>query len=108
MADGGGQGSAPDTIEPRRNGHQVFDPQDGLHQPRGGVSHEAPADGTKDSSMTEMKRSEWRTIVAHAQRLAIDHQTVEAIKLLRGATNCGIKEAYDEIKKLVVAPLVKS
>ena len=53
-----------------------------------------------------MTRAEWRDIVIQAQWLAQNGQTIEAIKLLRKHTDCGLKEALDAVRRLQDEPVI--
>ena len=50
----------------------------------------------------QMTRKAWQQIALKAQQLAVQGHKVNAIKFLREQTGCGIKEAYDAVKMLLV------
>jgi len=55
----------------------------------------------------KLTRRQWRMVAARAQSLARAGAVIEAIQLLRAATQCGLKEAYDAVQKLKMLPWVK-
>lgn len=55
----------------------------------------------------KMTRAAWRIIVIQAQWLAQNGQTIDAIKLLRHHTDCGLREAVDAMRKLRNAPVIR-
>jgi len=47
----------------------------------------------------KMTRKNWRSICNKAYTLTMDGQRIEAVKLLRNSTGCGLKEALDATKQ---------
>jgi hypothetical protein len=54
----------------------------------------------------KMTRAAWRIIVIEAQWLAQNGQTINAIKLLRKHTDCGLIDAVHAMQKLQSAPVI--
>lgn len=54
-----------------------------------------------------MPRPLWRLIARQAQDMAKQGRIIDAIKHLRSATGCGLKEAHDAAYKLKNAPEVR-
>lgn len=48
-----------------------------------------------------MTRAYWRTVCIDARALALGGQTIEAIKLIRRNTDCGLLEARDVVGLLM-------
>lgn len=49
--------------------------------------------------MMMMTRVEWRKVAREAQGLS-RQSTIDAIKYLREATGCGLKQAHDAVRRL--------
>lgn len=56
----------------------------------------------------KMTRIEWRCVCIEVQRLAKTGSFIYGIKLLRNRTGCGLKEAFDAVKRLQAAEDLKA